>query len=137
MVARIERLRPDTRPQWGRMDAAQMFAHCQMPLRVAMGEHELGPSLIGKLFGRLIKKKVLAPGDYKRNGPTHPDFVIRDARDFEREKVELLRLVRAFAQGGASVLITGPHPFFGPMTTQEWETLMWKHLDHHLRQFGV
>lgn len=137
MVARIERLRPDSKAEWGKMDAAQMLAHCQVPLRVATGEKKLAHNLIGKIFGRMAKKKLMRPGNFKEGMPTHPDFRIKDAREFEREKSELLRLVRAFETGGPAVLTREPHPFFGPMTQAEWETLMWKHLDHHLRQFGV
>ncbi len=137
MIARIDRLRPDTRAQWGKMDVAQMLAHCQVPLRVATGEKKLGHSIIGKLFGKMAKKKLMQPGDFKKSMPTHPDFRMNDPREFEREKKELLRLVRAFASGGPSVLTSDPHPFFGPMTQDEWETLQWKHLDHHMKQFGV
>lgn len=137
MLARIERLRPDTRAVWGKMDAAQMVTHCQAPLRVATGEMKLGRNLIGKIFGRMAKKKLMAPQDFGKNMPTHPDFRVKDAREFEREKQELVRLIRGFEKGGPSVLTPDPHPFFGPMTQDEWETLMWKHLDHHLKQFGV
>jgi hypothetical protein len=136
-VARIERLRPDSKAAWGKMDCAQMLTHCQMPLRVATGEKKLKRMLIGMLFGRIAKKKLMQPGNYKENLPTHPDFIFRDKRDFEREKAELVHLIRAFQAGGPSVLTTEPHAFFGPMTQEEWEVLMWRHLDHHLRQFGV
>ncbi len=136
-IARIERLRADTKPAWGKMVAAQMLAHCQVPLRVATGEKKLGHSLIGKIFGRMAKKKLMQPGNFKESMPTHPDFRVRDPRDFAREKTELIRLIHAFQQGGPAILTPDPHPFFGPMTQNEWETLMWKHLDHHLRQFRV
>jgi hypothetical protein len=29
------------------------------------------------------------------------------------------------------------HPFFGKMSAKEWATIAHKHMDHHLRQFGV
>jgi hypothetical protein len=135
--ARIERLKPDTPARWGKMNVAQMLSHCQAPLRVATGEKKLGHSLIGKLFGRMAKKKLMQPGGFEKNMPTHADFKRSTPHEFEREQAELRRLVRAFAKGGPKVLTPDPHPFFGPMTQNEWETLMWKHLDHHLRQFGV
>jgi hypothetical protein len=33
---------------------------------------------------------------------------------------------------------SGPEHFiFGAMTMEQWNALQWKHIDHHLRQFGV
>lgn len=137
MIARIQRLRPDTRPGWGKMGVAQMLAHCQVPLRVATGEVKLRRGLIGFLFGGLAKKQLMGAEGFKRNLPTDKAFVVRDARDFAQEKERLVTLVRRFGQGGEAGLTREPHPFFGAMSTAEWEALMWKHLDHHLGQFGV
>lgn len=75
MLARLDALRPDARRAWGKMDAAQMLAHCQQPLRVALGELQLKRMLIGFLFGRLAKKKLLAPQPWKPGMPTAPQFV--------------------------------------------------------------
>ena len=136
MLARLERLTPGATRQWGKMTAAQMLAHCQQPLRVATGELPLKRGLIGFLLGRLAKKKLLAPAPWKPGMPTAPEFKITDARDFAKEKAVLLALVKRFGEAGPAGLTKGPHPFFGPLTTDEWQTLQWKHLDHHLRQFG-
>jgi len=136
MLARIERLRPDSPRQWGRMDPAQMLAHCQVALRVAVGEQELKRNLIGFLFGGLAKRSLLKPEDFGKNLPTGAEFRIRDQRDFARERAALIALVQRFGQG-PEVLTRKPHPFFGPLTVGEWDALQWKHLDHHLRQFGV
>lgn len=136
MLQRIEGLRPDARRRWGKMSAAQMLAHCQQPLRVALGELPLRRNLIGILFGRLAKRKLLAPKPWPEGMPTAPEFRIADPRDFATEKVALLGLVRRFGEGGPQGLTTRPHPFFGPLTTAEWQALQWRHLDHHLCQFG-
>jgi hypothetical protein len=135
VLARVRRLRPDSRAQWGKMDAAQMLAHCQVPLRVALGDVRLKRGLVGVLFGGMAKKKLLAPQPFGRNMPTSPEFRVADARDFARERDALEALIRRFADGGPAGLTREPHPFFGALTTSEWEALMWKHLDHHLRQF--
>lgn len=137
MLERIERLRPDAARQWGKMNVAQMLAHCQQPLRVATGELPLRRSLIGILFGRLAKRKLLAPAPWKPGLPTAPEFKVTDERDFAREKAALLERVRKFGEAGPAGLTKLPHPFFGPMTIGEWQALQWKHLDHHLRQFGA
>jgi hypothetical protein len=136
MLARLDALRADSPRQWGKMDAAQMLAHCQQPLRVALGELPLKRSLIGLLFGRIAKKKLLAPAPWKPGLPTAPEFKITGARDFAKEKVALRTLVERFGTGGPAALTKRPHPFFGPLTVDEWQGLQWRHLDHHLRQFG-
>lgn len=137
MLARLDRLRPDATRHWGRMSVAQMLAHCQQPLRVALGELPLKRSLIGLLFGRLAKKKLLAPDLWKPGMPTAPEFRITDARDFRLEHAALRLLVERFGNGGPASLSRLPHPFFGPLTPEEWQALQWRHLDHHLRQFGA
>lgn len=136
MLARLDALRPESPRQWGKMDVAQMLAHCQQPLRVALGELPLRRNLLGVLFGRLAKKKLLAPAPWKPGMPTAPQFKITDPRDFAKEKVALRALVERFGNGGPAVLTKKPHPFFGPLTVDEWQALQWRHLDHHLRQFG-
>lgn len=137
ITARIDALRPDSQHQWGKMDVAQMLAHCQQPLRVALGELPLKRSLVGLLFGRMAKRQLLAPKPWKPGMPTAPEFKVTGPRDFAKEKTALRALVRRFGEGGPSGLTKLPHPFFGPLTTDEWQRLQWLHLDHHLRQFGA
>jgi len=137
MLARLDSLRPDSVRQWGKMHVAQMLAHCQQPLRVALGDLKLKRSLVGFLFGRLAKRMLLAPKPWKPGQPTAPEFRITDARDFAKEKVALRAIVERFGNGGPGALTKLPHPFFGPLTVDEWQALQWRHLDHHLRQFGV
>ena len=136
VIQRIEALRADARQQWGKMTIAQTLAHCQRPLRVAAGELQLKRGLIGLLFGRMAKKKyVVSEAPFKPNSPTDPRFLAPDAHDFAEEQSTLIELVRRYGETGA--VTQEPHPFFGPMSSAEWDQLMWKHLDHHLRQFGV
>lgn len=135
-VARIRQLDPARAPLWGKMNAAQMLAHCQVGFQVAAGGLTIKRGLIGKLFGGFAKKRFIN-GDaaWKRNLPTDPNFIVADASDFAAERDKLIDKVSRFAGTGATA--TGPHPFFGELTATEWDRLMWKHLDHHLRQFGV
>jgi hypothetical protein len=134
---RIKALRADSRAQWGKMSVAQMLLHCQQPLRVAIGQLRLKHGLIGKLFGKMAKKKLMAEKPWGKNMPTAPEFKVTKSVEFESERRALLDLVRRFGEGGASSLTPLPHPFFGPLTPDEWSALQWRHLDHHLRQFGV
>lgn len=137
MLERIAALKPNAPAQWGKMNVAQMLAHAQVALEIALGTKTLKRGLIGFLFGGMAKKKLLAPAPFDRNLPTAPIFKVVDQRDFAVERGKLVALVRRFAEVGPAGLSDKPHPFFGPLTTAEWSALQWKHLDHHLRQFGA
>jgi hypothetical protein len=69
--------------------------------------------------------------------PTDKNFIIADQRDFEEEKRKLISLVQRFGATGPAGITEKQHPFFGMLTTDEWDKLMGKHLDHHLSQFGT
>ncbi|MEO6632501.1 MAG: DUF1569 domain-containing protein [Mucilaginibacter sp.] len=135
-IARINKLTPSTPALWGKMNVSQMLAHCQVPIQVAIGDIVTKGGLIALLFGRMAKKKLVNDAPFERNLPTMKEAKIADVRDFEKEKAALIVLVKKF-EAGPGVLIKGRHPFFGPLTIDEWSTLQCKHLDHHLRQFGA
>jgi len=113
-----------------------MLAHCQVPLRVALDELQIKRGLAGFLFGRIAKKKLLSDQPFKPNLPTFREAKITGVKDFETERQSLINMIRRF-EAGSGVLTTKAHGFFGPLTVQEWDKLQVKHLDHHLRQFGV
>ena len=137
LVGRIRGLRPDAKRQWGKMDVAQMLAHLQMAIRTATGEVKLQRVFIGYLFGRLAKKSLTSPKEWKRGLPTDKSFVIKDARDFAVEQKQLIERVSKLSRGGPAGLTSEAPPFFGRLTTAEWDALTTRHLDHHLRQFGA
>lgn len=137
IVGRLRKLTPTTPRRWGRMDVAQMLTHVHRALKTATGELKLGRSFIGFLFGRLAKKKLLSDQPWSQNLPTDRNFVVTDARDFDAEMRALLATIGHFRNAGPAGVSKNPHPFFGPLTPEEWGILMYRHFDHHLRQFGV
>jgi hypothetical protein len=136
LLNRIESLSADERALWGKMDVAQMLSHCQAPLKLAIGELELNRNLLGILFGKWAKKMFLSSAPIKKNMPTVKNFQVHNFPEFEQEKTKLIAYVRRFGTEKESVLYNQVHPFFGKLTTDEWGALQWKHLDHHLSQFG-
>jgi hypothetical protein len=134
---RITSLKPASERLWGKMTAAQALAHCSEGIRMAAGETKPPRVLIGRIIGPMIKGKVLGEGPMRRNSPTAKSLVVEDQRNLEIERQRLCGLIDRFSSMGASGCTTHPHPFFGPMKPEEWSILMYKHLDHHLRQFGV
>ena len=137
ILNRINNLQPGTKPVWGKMNVSQMLAHCHAPLHVALGDKQLKRGLIGLLFGAIAKKQMLRPGDMKRNLPTDPSFLVKDDRNFDESKKQLQSLILRFSASDPLFIAGKNHPFFGKMSSDEWGLLQWKHLDHHLKQFGV
>jgi hypothetical protein len=136
IIQRINALDAAKEAQWGKMNVAQMLAHCQAPFRVYFGEEKMKRGLMGLLFGRIAKKKLFTDKPWPRNLPTAKSFVVVDQKEFEEERAKLLEVIRRFKEEGYNVT-TSTHPFFGKMSSQEWSLLAYKHLDHHLQQFGV
>jgi hypothetical protein len=136
LLARLQRLSPDARAHWGKMDPAQALAHCQVPLRVGLGEVTMKRALIGRLFGGIAKRQLARGEPTKKGLPTLSEFRISDRRDFARERDALVALVDRFAAAGAAGTLRPEHPFFGKLSAAEWDMIMWMHIDHHLRQFG-
>jgi hypothetical protein len=136
--ARLKRLQPGQQRQWGKMTVAQAMAHSSLGLEMAVGDLRVPRVFIGRLIGPWVKRIVLGNDQPLRPGsPTAPALIVRDERNFEAERTRLAKLVDRIAAGGAASCTTHPHPFFGKLTGDEWGTLMYKHLDHHLRQFGA
>ncbi len=135
---RIARLKPDSQRQWGKMNAAQAVAQCSAGLELAVGDRIPPRLLLGRIIGRIVKPMALGNDELmRRNSPTVKDLAVQDERDLGTERERLCGLINRFAAAGPKGCTTHPHSFFGPLTPEEWATLMYKHLDHHLRQFGV
>jgi len=137
ILERLHKLSPDSQRQWGRMQVAQMLAHCKEAFKVPLSDKPMPRMLIGSLLGWMVKSKLYNETPWKHGLPTSPDFVIKDERDFGKEKAALLELVNKFHTDGPEKVGKYPHPFFGKFTSKQWGKMMWKHLDHHLRQFGA
>lgn len=134
VCARIEALTPETPPRWGTMDAAQMLAHCAEIQEVANGKPLQNTPLIARLFKGMIRRMVVGEKPYPKSTQTHPQYRQHEERDFAAEKRRLMAALEAFQAGKGQ---PGRHPLFGEMTVEEKGWSAFKHLDHHLTQFGV
>jgi hypothetical protein len=120
------------------MNPGQALAHCSRAMETALGDTNLPRMLIGRIIGGPVKRMALGNDEpMKRNSPTSPAFVVRDQPDVSIESARLTALIERFADGGPKGCTTHPHTFFGPMTPDESAILMYKHVDHHLRQFAA
>jgi hypothetical protein len=135
---RLQRLKPDSRRQWGKMSPAQMLAHCSAGIEMAAGDIRPPRAMIGRIIGPAVKRVALRDEEpMRRNSPTSKELVVTGNLDFEAERKRLSGLIERFAVTGPSGCTSHPHLFFGPLTPDEWAILMYKHLDHHLRQFSA
>ena len=136
ILARLEALGPDSARQWGKMTAAQMLAHCSIAVEAANGDRPMKQILLGKILTPFVRSGFVGPKPYSRNAPTGAALVVADPRDFATERGRLLAALRRLREGGPDAAARHPHGFIGRMTGEEWGLVQWKHLDHHLRQFG-
>ena len=137
VLKRIDQLTPNAQPQWGKMNVAQMLAHCSAFQDIAMGNSFPPRGWLGKLVGRFAKPIMYNDKTLPRNMSTIPTILIADDRDFEREKEQLKEKIILFQNNGPEKCTPHPHPFFGKLTSEQWGIGVYKHLDHHLTQFGV
>ncbi len=138
LVARIRSLEADRKPEWGRMDVAQMLAHCCVPYEFAFENihREPGP-VVRWLLRVFVKPAVVGNRPYRRNLRTAPAFRIVDDREFQRERDRLIGYVERAGELGEEWFEGRTYPSFGRLSAQEWSNLFHKHLDHHLTQFGA
>jgi len=135
IIERINKLTPTTQQHWGKMNVAQMLAHVQIPIGVAFGTNSLKGNWLMKLILPFFKKALYDEKPWKQGLPTDKTFIMTgQTKDFEKEKKSLLDNVNRFSE---ATLINEKHPVFGKLTKEQWSKATWKHLDHHLKQFGV
>lgn len=138
LISRINQLRPETTPNWGKMSVDQMLAHCIVAYDMAFTDKYPKPNAVLRfLLKSFVKNGVVNEKPYPKNSRTAPAFIIADKRDFEKEKASLIAYLKKTCDLGAAHFEGKESLSFGPMTSGEWNNLFYKHLDHHLSQFGV
>jgi hypothetical protein len=138
VTQRLARLTPDSERRWGKMTVAQAMAHCTAAMETVFGKNHPSRLLLGRLLGPVAKRSLIGRGEpMRRNSMTEKTALVTDDRDFAVERERLVESLERFAAGRGAVCTKHPHFFFGPLTPEEWAVLVYQHLDHHLRQFGV
>ncbi len=139
IINRIENLTVSTQPIWGKMSVGQMLAHCNVTYQFTYKPELFDkPSSFKKfLLKSFVKRIVVSEKPYQKNGRTAPDFLMTSDKDFEKEKVILIENIRKTQQLGETFFEGKDNFSFGKMTSKEWNNMFYKHLDHHLNQFGV
>lgn len=138
IIERINNLTSTTQPQWGTMGVAQMLAHCNVSYEMAFENIHKKPGAFMKfILKSFVKNKVVSETPYPRNNRTAPQFIIKETRDFEKEKQRLINYIIKTEQAGEEYFDNKESNSFGKLNKTEWNNMFYKHLDHHLRQFGI
>jgi len=138
VISRINNLNNETQPQWGKMNVSQMMAHCSVAYEgVYTDKHPKPNTFVKFILKTFIKSAVVSEKPFKKNGKTSSQFLITDERDFETEKKKLIDYILQTQELGEAYFHMKESHSFGKLIKQEWNTLFYKHLDHHLNQFGV
>lgn len=138
VIGRINSLNPNTQPDWGKMNVGQMLAHCNVTYEMLYENTHPKPGAFKRFMITLLAKNtVVSEKPYKKNSRTAPEFMITDGRDFEKEKKRLIAYIEKTQQLGEAHFDGKESHSFGKLTVTEWNNMFYKHLDHHLTQFGV
>lgn len=137
ILGRIDALGPNAVRGWGKMNPAQALCHCATAIEFCTGDRPVKQTLLGKAVAWMVRGSLLrSEKPMGKNAPTDRALVVSDERDFAAEQARLRMLIEKFAERGTAAAGAATHPFFGKLTGDEWGILMFKHIDHHLRQFG-
>ncbi len=135
LLSRLDRVTAGSRPRWGKMNAEQMLAHLVEAMRMALGEFNTRPKRMLTRYPPLRQLFVYwLP--WPKGAPTARELLPLDRREIEDSKRELARLVNVIAER-PSEAAWPDHPAFGKLSRRGWGVLGWRHIDHHLRQFGL
>lgn len=137
LIERIGRLTPESERLWGKMTASQMMEHTARALEMATGQKPMKQMFLGKLIGWAVKPGFISERPMPKNAPTGPSLKIQNDPDFEPTRDKLKGLITDFYGLGESGTDGNIHGFFGSLTGKQWGETQYKHVDHHLQQFGV
>lgn len=134
LIRRINSIDENSRAQWGKMKVYQMVKHCRLWEEMMLGKKNYNRVFLGRIFGKMALRTMLKNEDpMGRNAPSIPELIIKDDGDVSIEKLKWIALLEEHAQAWAPDLV---HPFFGKLSKDQIGYLVYKHGDHHLRQFN-
>ena len=137
-IIRINNLSATTKPTWGKMSVSQMLAHCCVSYEMVFTDKYPSPNALTRWILKVfVKNIVVSEKPFSKNGRTSPQFIVADEREFEAEKKRLIDYIIKAQELGEAYFEGKESNSFGKLTAAEWNNLFYKHLNHHLTQFGV
>ncbi len=102
-IDRINKLTPETQALWGKMDVAQMMAHCNVAYEIPYTDKHPKPNALSRFMVKLFAKNtVIVDKPYKKNTPTSPIFKMTEPKNFEEEKKRLIDYLHKTQELGAA-----------------------------------
>jgi hypothetical protein len=135
LINRINSLTEDSQSQWGKMNVYQMVKHCRLWEEMMQSKDNLNRVFVGRIFGKIALKAVLRNDKpLKQSTPTASTLIIKEnTGDFNAEKKLWVSNIEKYTDYDNPNF---QHVFFGKMTKEQIGQLVYKHIDHHLRQFN-
>ncbi len=138
LLVRINSISPVSERLWGKMEVNQMIIHLKDQLDIALGNMSAaaqGPFLLRTVPGKFLALYVIPWRKGKEITPRemNPQLKGMVVTDFESDKHLLLIRIQEFTKANCFA----DHPFFGRLNKSQWGRLAWKHINHHLLQFGA
>ena len=135
LIQRIDMLDKNSMAQWGKMNVYQMLKHCTLAEEMYLGKKEYKRVFLGRIIGPMVLKNMLKDETpMSRNAPTSNHFIVTEnAGDVENEKKKWIALLHEYEQFSKPEI---QHWFFGKMNKEQVGLFVYKHTDHHLRQFN-
>jgi len=133
VLGRIASLKATQKPQWGQMTVEQMLKHCQQPF-IFKSRSPKKRSLKRQLITWFYKPMMYNSKPFRKHLPVPKAYRVDQTDGFDIERQRLATLIESFDHQTTSF---PEHAIFGVLTPKQWGIGMFKHLDHHLRQFGV
>ncbi|ARV14448.1 DUF1569 domain-containing protein [Polaribacter sp. SA4-12] len=138
VIARIEKLTATSQPNWGKMSVGQMLAHCSVTYEMVYTDRHRKPNAFARFILKMfVKNIVVSEKPYSKNGKTAPQFIMKEDKNFDDEKKRLIDYIVKTQELGEGYFEGKESHSFGKLTAIEWNNSFYKHLDHHLNQFGV
>lgn len=135
LLARMDEVSPPRMPRWGTMNAEQMVKHVTAQLELSLGDLDVEPR--SSWLGRWPMRHILihwAP--WPKSAPTAPELIKFSDAHWDEARAKFKQTFDQVVARGAGGQFA-PHPLFGKLSTNSWGVLMYRHMDHHLRQFGL
>ena len=139
VIGRIGLLTADAERVWGKMDVGRMLGHLNVSFEMIYEpeKHPKAKFPISLILRYFVKGVVVGEKPLRRGSPTAPQFIMKSDKDFEAERTRLIEYINRTVELGETHFDGREYVSFGVLTKTQYSNMFYKHIDHHLQQFGA